>query len=85
MVLITLNLLLEVAERNLLILNDEVDLQLSDTEANRDEFGGSPDETIFRNGSDVGLQLCKVGLIVYMNISTTLGESQRLSMTYPMA
>lgn len=64
MVLEALNLLLQVGEGDLLILNDKVDLELLDTEANWDKLGAGPYETILLNGSYVGLKLGQVGLII---------------------
>lgn len=64
MVLEALNLLLQVGEGDLLILDDKVDLELLDTEANGDKFGARPYETILLNGSYVSLKLGQVGLII---------------------
>ena len=63
-VLILLNLFLQVAEGDLLILNDHVDLKLLDTETNSDELGRTPDETVFLDTDDVGLELFEVRLII---------------------
>lgn len=63
-VLVLLNASLEVIKGDLLILNDKVDLELLDTEADSNELGGTPDKTIDLNGADVGLHLLKVGLVI---------------------
>lgn len=65
MVLVLLDLLLELIERDLVVLNDQVDLELLDTETDGDKGGGTPNETILLNGTDVGLELLHVGLIVW--------------------
>jgi hypothetical protein len=52
-ILIFLNLLLELIQRDLLVLNDQVDLELLDTETNSNELRGTPDETILLDGTDV--------------------------------
>ena len=64
MVLVFLDLLLEIIQRNLLILDDQVDLELLDTETDSNELVGSPDKTVLLDGEDIGLELVQVGLIV---------------------
>jgi len=64
MVLVLLNLLLQLIRRHLVVLDDQVDLQLLDTEANGDELGGTPDQTVLLNRKDVGLELLEIGLVV---------------------
>lgn len=64
MVLVLLDLSLELVEGDLLVLDDKVDLELLDTETNGNELGGTPDETVDLDGTDVGLHLLKVGLII---------------------
>lgn len=64
MVLVLLNTLLEFVKRNLLILNDKVDLELLDTESNSNELGGTPDKALLLDSTDVGLQFLKIGLII---------------------
>lgn len=64
MVLVLLDLGLELIQRDLLILDDEVDLKLLNTETNGSELRGTPDETVQLNGADIGLHLLKVGLII---------------------
>lgn len=62
---ILLNLLLELIGGDLIVLNDKVDLELPDTEADGNPLGGTPDEAVLFNGADVGLHLLKVGLIIW--------------------
>lgn len=64
MVFVLLDPLLQFIDRYLLILNDEVNLELFDTEADGDEGGGSPDKTVNFDGSDVGLELLHVRLVI---------------------
>lgn len=64
MVLVLLNALLEFVKRNLLILNDKVDLELLDTESNSNELGGTPDEALLLDSTDVRLHFLKIGLII---------------------
>lgn len=63
-VLILLNLLLEFVQGDLLVLNDQVDLELLNTEANGNELVGTPDEAVLLDGENVGLELIKVGLVI---------------------
>lgn len=60
-----LNLLLEVANGDLLVLNNQVDLELLDTETNGDKLGGTPDEAVQLDGTDLLLEGSHVGLIIY--------------------
>jgi len=64
-VLVLLDLSLELVGGDLLVLDDQVDLELLDTEANSDELGSTPDQTVHLNGTDVGLELLQVGLVIY--------------------
>ena len=64
MVLILSNLLLEVIKRNLIVLNDTVDLELLDTEADLNELRTTPDKTVHLNSKNVGLHLLNIGLII---------------------
>lgn len=64
MVLVLLDLSLELVGGDLLVLDDQVDLELLDTETNGNELGSTPDQTINLNGTDVGLELLKVGLVI---------------------
>jgi hypothetical protein len=63
-VLILLNLLLELINRNLLVLNDQVDLELLDTETDGNKRGSTPDKTLLLNSTDVLLHLHEVGLVI---------------------
>ena len=63
-VLILLNLLLEIVDGDLGILNNNVDLELLDSEANSNEAGSTPGKTVHLDGEDVGLHLLKIGLII---------------------
>lgn len=63
-VLILLDRLLELIGGDLVVLNDQVDLELLNTEADGNPLGGTPDEAVPLNGADVGLELLKVGLII---------------------
>lgn len=64
-VLELLDLLLELVKRNLVVLNNQVDLELLDTETDGNKLGGTPDETVLLNGKDVGLELIHVCLVIY--------------------
>lgn len=57
MVLVLLDLLLELVQRNLVVLHNQVDLKLLDTEANSDELAGTPDKTVLLDGEDISLEL----------------------------
>lgn len=63
-VLVLLNLGLKLIQRDLVVLDDQVDLELLDTEADGNELGSTPDQTVDLDGTDVGLQLLKVGLVI---------------------
>lgn len=63
-VLILLNLLLEIIDGDLGILNNNVDLELLDSEANSNEAGPTPGKTVHLDGEDIGLHLLKIGLII---------------------
>lgn len=64
MVLVLLDLSLELVGGDLLVLDDQVDLELLDTETNGNKLGSTPDQTLNLNGTDVGLELLKVGLVI---------------------
>lgn len=68
-VLILLDLALELVERDLLVLNDQVDLELLDTETDGDELVSTPDEAVHLDGLDVGNELVHVGLIICQMVS----------------
>ena len=63
-VLKSFDLLLEIFERDLVVLDDQVNLQLLDAEADRDPLAATPDETVHLDGYDTLLQLLEIGLIV---------------------
>lgn len=63
-VLILLDLSLESIGGDLLVLDDQVDLELLDTEADGDQLGGTPHKTVHLDGADVLLHLLEVGLII---------------------
>lgn len=58
------DLLLEIIKRDLLVLDDKVDLELLDTEADGDELGSTPDEAVLLDGTDTLLEGNHVGLII---------------------
>jgi hypothetical protein len=66
-VLEALDLLLELVEGDLVVLNDQVDLELLDAEADGNELGATPDETVLLDGTDALLKLLHAGLIVCGN------------------
>jgi len=51
-----LDLLLQLVERDLLVLDDQVDLELLDTETHSDQRGGTPHESVLLAGENVGLE-----------------------------
>jgi hypothetical protein len=63
-VLELLNLALELVGGDLLVLNNQVDLELLNTESEGNPLGGTPDEAVLLNGADVSLELLKVGLVI---------------------
>jgi hypothetical protein len=63
-VLEALDLLLELVEGDLVVLDDQVDLELLDAEADGDELGATPNETVLLDGTDALLELLHGGLIV---------------------
>ena len=89
-VLVLLNAGLELVGRDLVVLDDQVDLELLDTETNGNELGGTPDEAILLNGADVGLHLLKVGLVVCkisvsIRFKETMANRKSFLWTYPRA
>lgn len=64
MVLILLDLLLEFVGGDLLVLDDKVDLELLNGVGQGDKLGGTPDKAVLHDGTDVGLKLLNVGLII---------------------
>lgn len=83
-VLILLDRLLELISGDLVVLNDKVDLELLDTEADGNQLGGTPDEAVPLNGADVGLHLGEVGLIIWKCL-LAFELKERLENTYPKA
>ena len=63
-VLELLNLLLQLSKTNLVILDDQVDLQLLDTETDGNKLRGTPHETVLIDTSDGTFQSLHVGLII---------------------
>lgn len=63
-ILILFDALLELVQRHLLVLDDKVDLELLDTETNGNKLRGSPNEAVHLDGTDVGLQFLKIGLVI---------------------
>lgn len=64
MVLVLLNELLELIKRDLVILNNEVDLELLDTEADGDPLGSTPGKTVHLDLLDTLEELLKISLII---------------------
>jgi hypothetical protein len=58
------NLLLEIIQTDLVVLNDQVDLKLLDTETDCDELGSTPDETILVNTTDCFFETLHISLVV---------------------
>jgi hypothetical protein len=63
-VLVLLNLGLEVVQRNLVVLDDQVQLELLDTETNSDQFRATPDKTVLLDGQNISLELFHVCLVI---------------------
>lgn len=63
MVLVLLNLLLEIADTNLVILDDQVDLKLLDTITDLDKLVSTPNETLNFNRLDVRNEIAKMRLV----------------------
>lgn len=84
MVLVLLNLLLKLNQRDLLVLNNQVDLKLLDTETDSDKLMSTLNKTVLLDGEDIGLELVQVGFMIYIWLSLwsiSLFDSD----TYPMA
>lgn len=64
-VLEVLDLLLELLQTDLVILDDNVDLQLLDTEGEGHQLGSTPDQTVLLDTAHGLLQGLHVGLVVY--------------------
>lgn len=63
-VLILLNLGLKILKGDFLVFNDNVYLQLLDTETDSNKLGATPNEAVHLNGKNIGLELFQVSLIV---------------------
>ena len=61
---VCLNLVLQVFQRNLGVFNDQVNLELLDTETNWDPLVGTPGKTVHLDSLDVGQQFFQVGLVI---------------------
>jgi hypothetical protein len=70
MIFILCNLLLELVQRDLLVLDNQVDVELLDTVAERNQFGSSPDETVLLNTADILLKLSHVRLVILKQLAT---------------
>lgn len=58
------DLLLEIIDGDLVVLNDEVDLELLDTETNGNQLGATPDQTLLLDAADGLLHGLQVGLVI---------------------
>jgi hypothetical protein len=83
-VLELLDLLLELIEGDLVVLNDQVDLELLDTETDSDQLGGTPDKTLLLNGENVSLKLVHVCLVVCSKLLVSSINTNG-TVTYPRA
>lgn len=77
-------LLLELVERDLLVLNDQVDLELADTVSDWDEFGTTPDKTVLLDGTNALLEFLHVGLVICSIVSVYV-NAETCKAAYPMA
>ena len=75
------DLLLELVQRDLVVLDDQVDLELLDTETDSDQLGGTPDETVLLDGENVGLELVHVCLVVYGRLVSQLEKQNAVKHT----
>jgi hypothetical protein len=78
-----LNLLLQLVQRDLVVLNDQVDLELLDTETNSNQLGSTPNKTVLLDGENVSLELVHVCLIVCTQLVSCLMVNR--TVTYPRA
>ncbi|KAI6761113.1 hypothetical protein HG531_001666 [Fusarium graminearum] len=81
-VLELLDLLLKVGDGDLLILNNEVDLELLDTETNGDELGSTPSQTVLLNRTDGSLESSHVSLVIWrlLNVKSDDGLGDGLGL-----
>jgi hypothetical protein len=78
-VLELLDLLLELVKGDLVVLDDQVDLELLDTETNGNKLGGTPDKTLLLDGENVSLELVHVCLVIPgLNVKGDDGLGSRL-------
>jgi hypothetical protein len=84
-VLEALDLLLELVEGDLVVLDDQVDLELLDAEADGNELGATPDETVLLNATDSLLELLHGGLVICEFVSIVLLGEVQCDSTYPRA
>jgi hypothetical protein len=63
-VLEVFDLLLKLRDRNLLVFDHEIDLELFDAETNRHELRTTPDKAVFLQPADSILESLQVGLVV---------------------
>ena len=59
------DLLAELVGRDLVVLDNQVDLQLLDAEADSDQLGSTPDQAVLLDAADGSLEGNQVGLVVY--------------------
>jgi hypothetical protein len=62
------DILLELVQTDLLVLDNQVDLELLDTETDGNERRRTPNQAVLLNAADSGLESCHVGLIVYTSL-----------------
>jgi hypothetical protein len=84
-VLEALDLLLELVEGDLVVLDDQVDLELLDAEADGNELGATPDETVLLNATDRLLELLHGGLVICEVVSILSLVNVQCGSTYPRA
>lgn len=86
-VLELLDLVLKVRNRDLGVLDDQVDLELLDTETDGDELGSTPNETVVLNTTDSSLKSNHVSLIICGEIMVSnVGIDRNIRRkTYPKA
>lgn len=68
-VFVLLNLLLELVQRNLVVLDYQVDLQLLDAEPDCHQLRATPDQAVFLNAAHDSLELLHVRLVVWNLLS----------------
>ena len=79
MILILLDLPLQLVQADLLVLDHQVDLQLLDAETESNKLGRTPNKTILLDGTNIGLELAHIGLIIpWLHIHGHNGLGSRL-------